>query len=57
MATALSDVGMVGSVLSASLGHENMQTVDNHYRTANSLKGSKEATTAIEKILDTKIIS
>lgn len=56
MATALSDVGMVGTVLSASLGHENMQTVDNHYRTANSLKGSKEATEAIEQILDTEAI-
>ncbi len=55
MATALSDVGMVGTVLSASLGHENMQTVDNHYRTANSLKGSKEATQAIEQILDAEI--
>ncbi len=56
MATALSDVGMVGTVLSASLGHDNMQTVDNHYRTANSLKGSKEATEAIEQILDTEAI-
>jgi len=52
MATALSDVGMVGTVLSASLGHENMQTVDNYYRTANTLKGSREATQAIEHILD-----
>jgi len=56
MATALSDVGMVGTVLSASLGHDNMQTVDNHYRTANSLKGSKEATKAIEQILDAEVI-
>ncbi len=53
MATALSDVGMVGTVLSASLGHNNMQTVDNYYRTANTLKGSKEATIAIEQIVDT----
>lgn len=56
MATALSDVGMVGTVLSASLGHDNMQTVDHHYRTANSLKSSKEATKAIEQILDTRTI-
>jgi len=56
MATALSDVGMVGTVLSASLGHNNTQTVDNYYRTANSLKGSQEATTAIEHILDVEVV-
>jgi len=56
MATALSDVGMVGTVLSASLGHNNSQTVDNYYRTANSLKGSQEATTAIEHILDVEVV-
>lgn len=56
MATALSDVGMVGTVLSASLGHNNTQTVDNYYRTANSLKGSQKATEAIEHILDAEVI-
>lgn len=56
MATALSDAGMVGTVLSASLGHDNMQTVDRHYRTANSLKSSKEATQAIENIIETETI-
>ena len=56
MATALSDVGMVGTVLSASLGHNNAQTVDNYYRTANSLKSSQQATEAIEHILDVEVI-
>lgn len=55
MATALSDSGMVGTVLSASLGHNNSQTVDNYYRTANHLKGSKEATLAMEHILDAEV--
>lgn len=57
MATALSDSGMVGTVLSASLGHNNSQTVDNYYRTPNHLKSSKEATQAIENILDTEVLN
>lgn len=52
MATALSDSGMVGTVLSASLGHNNSQTVDSYYRTANHLKGSQEATQAIEHLVE-----
>ena len=54
MATALGESGMVNTVLSASLGHNNSQTVDNYYRTANHRKGSEEATQAIEHIVDTK---
>lgn len=56
LATTLSDSGLVNTVLSASLGHNNSQTVDNYYRTANSLKGSKEATQAIENIIETETI-
>lgn len=52
MATALSDSGMVGTVLSASLGHNNSQTVDSYYRTPNHLKGSQQATQAIEHIVE-----
>ena len=54
MATALSDSGMVGTVLSASLGHNDSSTVDNFYRTANHLKGSEEATKTIEHIVEVK---
>ncbi len=51
-ATALGEVGMVNTVLSAALGHNNAQTVDNYYRTANHLKGSQKATQAIEHIVE-----
>ena len=54
MATALGESGMVNTVLSASLGHNNSETVDTYYRTANHLKGSKEATHAIEHIVEVK---
>ncbi len=52
MATALGESGMVNTVLSASLGHNNAQTVDSYYRTPNHLKGSQEATQAIEHIVE-----
>lgn len=52
MATALGESGMVNTVLSASLGHNNSETVDAYYRTANHLKGSKEATASIEHIVE-----
>ena len=52
MATALGESGMVNTVLSASLGHNNSQTVDSYYRTANHLRGSEEATQAIEHIVE-----
>jgi integrase len=52
MATALGESGMVNTVLSASLGHNNSATVDNYYRTANHLRGSEEATQAIEHIVE-----
>jgi integrase len=54
MATALGESGMVNTVLSASLGHNNSQTVDSYYRTANHLKGSEQATQAIEYIVEAK---
>ena len=52
MATALGESGMVNTVLSASLGHNNSATVDNYYRTANHLKGSEEATKMVEHIVE-----
>ncbi len=51
-ATALGEIGMVNTVLSAALGHNNSQTVDSYYRTANHLKGSQEATQAIEHLVE-----
>lgn len=54
MATALGESGMVNTVLSASLGHNNSQTADIYYRTANHLRASGEATQAIEHIIEVK---
>ena len=54
IATALGESGMVNTVLSASLGHNNSQTVDSYYRTANHLRASGEATQAIEHIVEVK---
>lgn len=54
MATALGESGMVNTVLSASLGHNNTQTADLYYRTPNHLKASEEATQAIEHIVEVK---
>lgn len=52
LATALGESGMVNTVLSASLGHNNSKTVDDYYRTANTLKGSQEATKGIQHIVE-----
>jgi len=38
------------TVLSASLGHTNLDTVNNFYLSANHTKASREANIAIEKI-------
>ena len=54
LATALGESGMVNTVLSASLGHNDTHTVDSFYRTANTLKGSQEATQGIEEIVEVK---
>lgn len=52
MATALGESGMVNTVLSASLGHNNAQTVDEYYKTTNHRKGSEEATKMVEHIVE-----
>jgi len=48
---------MVNTVLSASLGHNNSQTVDNYYRRANFLKGSQEVTYSLEHIFNAEVIN
>ncbi|WP_201351868.1 tyrosine-type recombinase/integrase [Hydrogenimonas urashimensis] len=53
--TAMGENGVPGTVLSAALGHVNSATVDKHYRTINHLKGSKDATAALEKIIDVEV--
>lgn len=51
LVSALGEMGTAGTILSASLGHTNLSTVDNFYRTANHTKASIEANEAIFKLL------
>jgi integrase len=54
LVSALGEMGTAGTILSASLGHTNLSTVDNFYRTANHTKASIEANLSIDKILNSK---
>lgn len=51
LVSALGEMGTAGTILSASLGHTNLSTVDDFYRTANHTKASIEANEAIVKLL------
>ena len=51
LVSALGEMGTAGTILSASLGHTNLSTVDNFYRTANHTKASIEANLSINKLL------
>lgn len=51
LVSALGEMGTSGIILSASLGHTNLSTVDNFYRTANHTKASVEANEAIVQLL------
>lgn len=51
LVSALGEMGTAGTILSASLGHTNLSTVDNFYRTANHTKASVEANESIVKLL------
>lgn len=44
-------MGTAGTILSASLGHTNLSTIDNFYRTANHTKASVEANETIGRLL------
>lgn len=51
LVSALGEMGTAGTILSASLGHTNLSTVDNFYRTANHTKASVEANETIGRLL------
>jgi len=53
--TALGENGAAATVLSASLGHIRGDTVDQHYRSINHLKGSQDANKQLEHIIDVKV--
>lgn len=48
--SAIGELGMAGTVLSASLGHTNLNTVNDYYLSVNHTKASHEANLAIESI-------
>ena len=50
LVSAMGEAGTATTVLSASLGHTNLHTVNNFYLSANHTKASSVANTAIEKI-------
>lgn len=54
LVSALGEMGTAGTILSASLGHTNLSTVDNFYRTANHTKASIEANETIGRLLDNR---
>jgi len=50
LVTAMGKMGTASTVLSASLGHTNLQTVNDFYLSANHIKGSQVANDTIEQI-------
>jgi integrase len=51
LVSAMGEMGMANTILSASLGHTNLQTVNDYYLSANHTKGSQEANKMIEGIV------
>lgn len=50
LVSAMGEAGTASTVLSASLGHTNLKTVNDYYLSANHTKASQEANTTIEMI-------
>jgi len=50
LVSAMGELGTATTVLSASLGHVNLDTVNNFYLSANHIKASKEANIMIDKL-------
>lgn len=55
LVSAMGESGVAGTVLSASLGHTNLDTVNQFYLSANHQKSSQTANIAIEKLTKDKI--
>jgi integrase len=52
LVSAMGEMGTAGTVLSASLGHTNLDTVNQFYLSANHTKGSQEANKMIGNIIE-----
>ena len=55
LVTAMGEVGTAATILSASLGHTNLDTVNQFYLSANHEKSSNQANTTIDKLVSNKI--
>lgn len=51
LVSAMGEMGTASTILSASLGHTNLQTVNDYYLSANHTKASAEANKALEHIV------
>lgn len=54
LVSAMGEEGVANSILSASLGHTSLQTVNDYYLSANHTKASAEANQTIAKLLENK---
>lgn len=54
LVSAMGEEGIANGILSASLGHTNLQTVNDYYLSANHTKASAEANQMIGKLLEDK---
>ena len=53
--SAMGEAGTATTILSASLGHTNLDTVNNFYLSANHTKASQEANKTIDTLVSNKI--
>lgn len=56
LVTAMGEQGTSATIMSASLGHTNTETVDRSYRTINHRKASAKANEEMEHIIDAEVI-
>jgi integrase len=49
--SAFGEMGLSNTILSAALGHTNLQTVNDYYLSANHTKSSEKLNTAINQLL------
>ena len=51
LVSAMGEIGVSATIMSASLGHTNLQTVTDYYLTVNHTRGSQQANEALDMII------
>ena len=51
LVSAMGEMGTANTILSASLGHTNLNTVNDYYLSANHTKASAEANKTLDKLI------